>query len=116
MADFPKIPLAEHLRQARQGQDTYFHIYRLYVDTYFYFLDLLFDGDGTTYGDAYEVILAPYLKQYDRPPLLTRFVADSRELSDSDQTELLFQTLILPFAELQKEKERMEKECMSLPF
>lgn len=116
MADFPKIPLADRLRQARQGQDTYFHLYRLYVDTYFNYLDLLFDGDGTTYGDAYEVILAPYLEPYKTPPLLTRFVADSRGLSDSDRTELLFQTLILPFAELQQEKERMEKECMSLPF
>ena len=116
MGDLPKMPLADRLRQARQGQDTYFHLYRLYVDTYFNYLDLLSDSDSTTYGDAYEVILARYLEPYKTPPLLTRFVADSRELSASDRAELLFQTLILPFAELQKEKERIEKECMSLPF
>lgn len=115
MPDIPKIPLADRLRQARQGQDAYFHLYRLYADTYFNYLDLLFDSDSF-YADTLDIVLSPYLEQYSRMPLLTRLVADSRELPAPDRTELLYQTLIRPFAELQEEKERMEKECMSLPF
>lgn len=85
------------------------------MDTYFNYLDMVLDS-GSTYADTLDVVLAPYLEQYREPPLLTRLVADSRELTAPDRTELLYQTLIRPFAELQKEKERIEKECLCLPF
>lgn len=109
-----KLPLADRLRQARQGKESYLHIYRLYTDAYFYNLDVLFGG--STYADTLEAVLSPYLQEYGDMPLLTRFVADSRELPAADQIQLLYQVLIHPFAELQKEKERIDRECMSLPF
>lgn len=109
-----KLPLAERLRNARQGEEQYLHIYRLYVDTYCYNLDIIAGGHCNM--DTLDVVLAPYLNRYEAMPLLTRVIADSRDLTAIDQTQLLFQLLIRPFAALQKEKERIEKECMSLPF
>lgn len=111
-----KLPLAERLRRAagRVGEAPFLHIYRLYMDTYFYNLDILFGGSA--YADTLEAVLSPYIQQYDEMPLLTRFVADSRKLPASDQTQVLYQVLIRPFAEIQKEKERMDRECLSLPF
>ena len=116
MADTPKIPLADRLRRAtaQQGQLPFFHIFRLYTDTYFYNLDILFGG--TSYADTLEVLCGSCLQQYKEMPLLPQFVADSRKLPAADQAQVLYQVLIRPFADLQQEKERTEKECLSLPF
>lgn len=111
-----KLPLAERLRRAagRVGEAPYLHIYRLYTDSFFYNMDIVLGGHA--YADALEAVLSPYIQQYDEMPLLTRFVADSRKLPAADQAQLLYQVLIRPFAQLQEEKERNEKECLSLPF
>lgn len=111
-----KLPLAERLRRAagREGETPWLHVYRLYVDSFFYNLDNLTGGHA--YADTLDVVLAPWLEEYEDMPLLTRFVADSRKLLAADQVQLLYQVLVRPFAEIQKEKERIERECTSLPF
>lgn len=111
-----KIPLADRLRKAaaKENRMPYLHIFRLYVDSYFCNLDILFGG--TAYYDTMAVVLRSHLKEYEQMPMLTRFVADSRKLSAEDQRQVLYQVLIRPFAEIQKEKERMDRECLSLPF
>ena len=116
MADIPRIPLADRLRRAaaESGEPPYLHLYRLYVGSYFCGLDDL--HGGSTYADTLDVALAPYLEKYETMPLLTTFVADSAELPAADQAQMLYQVLIRPFADLQQEKERTEKECLSLPF
>ena len=117
MSDIPKIPLADRLRRAsaRPNEPPYLHLYRLYVPAYFSGLDDL-HGGGSTFSDTLDVVLAPYLEKYENMPLLTRFVADSRYLPKAGQDQLLYQTLIAPFAALQQEQERTEHECTSLPF
>lgn len=112
-----KLPLADRLRRAaaKQGEAVWLPIYRLSVTAFFDSLDDLL-GSGSTYSDTLDIVLAPYLKGYEETPLLTTFVADSRNLPSPEQTQLLYQTLIQPFAALQNEKERMNCECMSLPF
>ena len=115
MSDIPKIPLADRLRRAsaRPNEPPYLHLYRLYVAAYFSGLDDL-HGGGSTFSDTLDVMLAPYLEKYENMPLLTRFVADSRDMPKADQDQLLYQTLIRPFAVLQQE--RIEQECTYLPF
>lgn len=112
-----KLPLAVRLRRAaaKQGEAAWLPICRLSVTAFFNSLDDLLDS-GSTYSDTLDIVLAPYLKGYAETPLLTAFVADSRNLPGPEQTQLLYQTLIQPFAALQNRKERMNRECMSLPF
>lgn len=111
-----KVPLAERLQFAaiRECEAPYLHIYRMYVDSYCYNLDIIMGS--LAYADTLDVVLAPWLEKYETPPTLTRFIADSRELPAKDRTQLLYQLLVRPFAEMQEEKERRERKCTSLPF
>lgn len=112
-----KLPLAVRLRQVTMKLETVARlpIYGLYTPDFFLEIDEMLGG-GSRYSDAFDEVLAPYVERYEAMPHLSRFVADSSELSYGEQTQLLYQTLIQPFTELQNKKERSNYQCISLPF
>ena len=105
MKQIEKIPLANRLRQAAAKQPTpyFLHIYRFYMDTYFYGLAEL-AGDNRDLTEILDKNLLSRLAQYEEPPLLADFVAESMELPRWELGELLYQVLVKPFAELEERR------------
>lgn len=100
MKQIEKIPLANRLRQAGAKQPTpdFLHIYRLYLDTYFYGLA----RDNRDLTEILDKTLLSHLAQYEEAPLLVEFVAESMELPRRELGELLYQVLVKPIAELEE--------------
>ena len=113
MKEFKKLPLADRLRRASSGQaePRFLHVYRLYLEAYFSGLSQL-AGDGSLFTSAFQKILEPYAAECEDAPLLVAFVAESKDLPLTERTELLYQVLVWPFAEIQR---RRDAKC-SLPF
>lgn len=103
MKQIRKIPLAQRLRQAGAKQPTpsFLHIFRFYLDAYFNGLAEL-AGDDRVRKDILERALRPYVAKYEEMPLLVEFVAEGMELSRREWGELLYQTLIRPFAVIEE--------------
>lgn len=110
-----KLPLGERIRRAaaRQREGAFLHIYRLYAESFFGWMDALLDS-GSTYSDIYDNMEAALgaelllcLKEGEDSCPLPTLIEASRRFPEEDETRVLYQTLICPFADL-CEKEQKE--------